>query len=163
LFLVTGLVDHTGGSTRLSRIGGMVRTTPFLAAMFLVSALSLAGIPPFSGFISKLGLIEAGVDKRQFAIVAVSLVVSFLTLFAMIRIWLGAFWSPPETAAATALPSGVMPRSGGGPLLMVAPTAAIVACSLAIAVAAGPIFTFSERTARDLVDRNQYVEEVLRP
>jgi multicomponent Na+:H+ antiporter subunit D len=163
LFLVTGLVDHTGGSTRLSRIGGMARTTPFLAAMFLVSALSLAGIPPFSGFISKLGLIEAGVDKRQFAIVAVSLAVSFLTLFAMIRIWLGAFWSPPETAAATALPSGVMPRSGGGPLLMVAPTAAIVACSLAIAVAAGPIFTFSERTARDLVDRNQYVEEVLRP
>ena len=49
-----------GGSSRLSRIGGMVRTTPFLAAMFLVSALSLAGIPPLSGFISKFAL-----DRRR--------------------------------------------------------------------------------------------------
>ena len=60
LFLVGGLVEHASGSNRLSRIGGMVRTTPFLAAMFLVSALSLAGIPPLSGFISKFALIEAG-------------------------------------------------------------------------------------------------------
>ena len=61
LFLVAGLIEHTGGSSRLSRIGGMVRTTPLLAAMFLVSALSLAGVPPLSGFISKFALIEAGV------------------------------------------------------------------------------------------------------
>ena len=32
LFLVAGLIDHAGGSSRLSRIGGMVRTTPLLAA-----------------------------------------------------------------------------------------------------------------------------------
>ena len=58
LFLIGGLVDHAAGSSRLSRIGGMVRTTPFLAAMFLVSALSLAGIPPLSGFISKFALVR---------------------------------------------------------------------------------------------------------
>ena len=60
LFLVGGLVEHASGSNRLSRIGGMVRTTPFLAAMFILPALSLAGIPPLSGFISKFALIKAG-------------------------------------------------------------------------------------------------------
>ena len=43
-------------------MGGLVRTNPLLAVMFLLSALSVAGIPPLSGFISKFGLITAGVD-----------------------------------------------------------------------------------------------------
>src|SRR3712207_9549968 len=45
LFLIGGLVERASGSNRLSRIGGMVETTPFLAAMFLVAVLGLAGIP----------------------------------------------------------------------------------------------------------------------
>ena len=44
---------------------------------------------------------------------------------------------------------------------MVAPTAVLVACSLAVAAAAGPIYSFSERTARDLLDRRRYIDEVL--
>ena len=44
---------------------------------------------------------------------------------------------------------------------MVAPTAALVACSLAIAAAAGPIYALSERTAQDLLDRRRYIDKVL--
>ena len=158
LFLIGGLVDHASGSYRLSRIGGMVRTTPLLAAMFLVSALSLAGIPPLSGFVSKFALIDAGIADDHFAVVAVALVVSLLTLFSMTRIWMGAFWSPPEDTAPII---EVVPPRTGGPPLMVIPTAALVVCSLAVAAAAGPIYSLSERTARDLLDRNSYIESVL--
>jgi multicomponent Na+:H+ antiporter subunit D len=161
LFLIGGLVDNASGSTRLSRIGGMVRTTPFLAALFLVAALSLVGVPPLSGFVSKFALIQAGVDGQHYVMVAVALVVSALTLFAMIRIWGGAFWSPPEEPAAPR--SSVAPGRGGGPLLMVASAGAIVACSIAVAVAAGPLYAFSERTAHDLLDRQAYISEVLQP
>jgi multicomponent Na+:H+ antiporter subunit D len=160
LFLIAGLIEHSSGDTRLSRIGGMVRTTPYLAAMFLVAALGLAGIPPLSGFVSKLALVEAGMADHEYPIVAVSLTVSFLTLFSMIRIWGGAFWSPPEHGAA--LPEAP-PKRAGGPALMVAPTAALVACSLAVAVAAGPIYDFSQRAASDLLDRQAYIREVLGP
>ena len=45
---------------------------------------------------------------------------------------------------------------------MVAPTAALVVCSLAVAAAAGPIYALSERTARDLLAREGYIEKVLR-
>ena len=49
LFLVGGLIEHAGGSSRLHRLGGMVATAPVVAVLFLLPALSLAGIPPFSG------------------------------------------------------------------------------------------------------------------
>jgi len=160
LFLIGGLIDHSTGSSRLTQIGGLVRTTPFLAAMFLVSALSLAGIPPLSGFISKFALVQAGIAESHYVVVGVSLLVSLLTLFAVIQIWTGAFWSPPEV---TTLPTPTPVRRSGGPLLMVAPTAALVLCSLGVAAAAGPIYSFSERAADDLLDRQSYIEEVLSP
>ena len=46
LFLVAGLVDHRAGSSRLSSVGGLVRSAPVIAALFAVPALSLAGLPP---------------------------------------------------------------------------------------------------------------------
>jgi multicomponent Na+:H+ antiporter subunit D len=162
LFVIAGLIDEAGGSSSMRRIGGMVHTTPLLAVMFLVTALSVAGIPPLSGFISKFSLIDAGVDKGEYAIVATSLVVSLLTLFSMVRIWIGVFWSPPDPNTPS-LPAPRPKFVGGGPALMVAPTAVLVACSLAIAIAAGPIYGFSEGAARDLLNRSQYIDQVLRP
>jgi multicomponent Na+:H+ antiporter subunit D len=161
LFLIGGLIHHTSGSSRLSQVGGMVKTAPFLAALFLVSALSLAGIPPLSGFISKFALIDAGMAEHQYAVIAVSLIVSLLTLFSMIRIWMGAFWSPPEDRGAP-VPTPPEPHRRA-PLLMVGPTALLVLGSLAVAAAAGPIYGLSERAARDLLDRDGYIEKVLGP
>jgi hypothetical protein len=46
---------------------------------------------------------------------------------------------------------------------MVAPTCALVVCSLAIAAAAGPIYAFCERTGRDLIDHQSYLHAVLGP
>src|SRR5690606_32956904 len=92
LFLVSGLVEHLDGSSALQRSGGLLRRAPIVAALFLPPALSLAGIPPFSGFIAKLALVDSGLGQEQWAIVAISLVVSILTLVSMTKIWSGAFW-----------------------------------------------------------------------
>lgn len=164
LFLTGGLIEHVAGSSRLTRIGDMIRTAPFLAVLFLLPALSLAGVPPLSGFVSKLALIDAGVAVEQYPVVAVSLLVSLLTLFSMIRIWVGAFWNPAVDPAPPAElrhdpPVGRL----GGPVAMVVPTAMLVVASLGIAAAAGPIYAFSERAARDLLDPARYVAKVIGP
>jgi multicomponent Na+:H+ antiporter subunit D len=155
LFLVAGLMEERRGTGHLADLGGLRRLEPILAVLFLLPALSLAGIPPFSGFVAKLALVDAGFDAGQYAVVGVSLLVSLLTLFSMTKIWANAFWGPVDGGAARpALP--IRRR-----VLMVGPTAALVVLSIAIAVGAGPVQELSQRAADDLVEPSRYVEEVL--
>ena len=132
-----------------------------LAVLFLLPALSLAGIPPLSGFIGKLALVEAGIGSEDYAIVAVSLLVSLLTLFVMVKIWSGVFWSPADRTVGPTEPPPVPTNRFGGPLLMVAPTVTLVVCGLACAAFAGPLYVLSERTARDLLAPRAYINVVL--
>ncbi len=158
LFLTGGLIEHVGGASQLSRLGNLARSAPVIAVLFLVPALALGGFPPFSGFVPKLGLVEAGFDQGEDVIVVVSLVVSLLTVLSMMKIWLSAFWGD-----ATEQPQGVVHRVGaiGGPGLMVVPAATLAGVSLAIAVAAGPLYRLCERAAAALLDRSGYIEAVL--
>jgi multicomponent Na+:H+ antiporter subunit D len=158
LFLVTGLVERRAGSSRLAEIGGLVRRAPLLAVLFALPALSLAGMPPFSGFVAKFGLASAGVQAEAYTIVAVSLAVSLLTLFSMTKIWSNVFWGEPDEEPAR--PPVVAGRLGGPPL-MVGATSVMVAAGLAVAVAAGPVWAFAERAAADLLAPERYVAAVL--
>jgi multicomponent Na+:H+ antiporter subunit D len=153
LFLTGGLIEHVGGSSRLTRLGGMVRGSPVLAVFFLVPALSLVGIPPFSGFAPKFALVDAAAAEAQWGMLAVALVVSFLTLVSMMKIWSAVFWAPLAEP----------PSSGHqrGPLLMVVPTGVLVVVTVAVGLAAGPLFELSERAAADLLDPADYVATVL--
>ena len=115
-------------------------------------------MPPLSGFVAKLSLIVSGFAAHEWPIVTVSIVVSLLTLFTMMRIWIGVFWAPQEEPApVVASPSGRL----GAPAGMVLPTAALVVATLVIAFAAGPIFSFCERTAHDLNRPGAYTSVVL--
>jgi multicomponent Na+:H+ antiporter subunit D len=115
LFLVAGLIERQGGSTAVDRLGGLATRSPLLAVLFFVPAMNLAGIPPFSGFIGKLGLLQAGIaDGSPMALTLVTggVVTSLLTLLAVARVWTRAFWRPPtqepaaDTAAAAASDAG---------------------------------------------------------
>jgi multicomponent Na+:H+ antiporter subunit D len=115
LFLVAGLIERQGGSTAVDRLGGLARSAPLLAVLFFVPAMNLAGIPPLSGFIGKLGLLQAGVavgSGPAYLLVAGGIVTSLLTLIAVARVWTRAFWRPvaqapsEDTAAAAAADAG---------------------------------------------------------
>ncbi len=109
LFLVLGLVDRRGGSTSLLKLGGLARIAPLLGILFLVPALNLAGIPPMSGFLGKVGLFAAGVEAGTplaFTLVAAGALTSLLTLYAVGKAWNLAFWRTPEQAHETTLSVG---------------------------------------------------------
>jgi multicomponent Na+:H+ antiporter subunit D len=160
LFLGAGLIERVAGSSRLTRIGALVQHQPLLSVLFLIPALGVAGIPPLSGFVSKFALIDAGLAADQHLLVGISLVVSLLTLLSMIRIWAGVFWSPAEDHdhAGDDRPIPPAPRRIW---TMAVPAAAVMACSVAVGVAAGPIYSLSERTAADLLGRERAIAEVL--
>jgi multicomponent Na+:H+ antiporter subunit D len=158
LFLTGGLVEHVGGSSRLSRVGGMLGTAPVIAVLFLVPALSLAGFPPMSGFIGKFALFDAGVGSASYWVVAAAVIAAFLTLFSMTKIWSGVFWNPKERE-----PQATPHRPGrwGGPILMVAPTATLVVLTIALGLFAGPVYEMITHTAEGLLDPALYRAEVL--
>jgi multicomponent Na+:H+ antiporter subunit D len=199
LFLVGGLIEHTGGSSRLSRLGGMVAAAPIVAVLFLLPALSLAGIPPFSGFAAKFGLFDATAQEGQWTILAVAVLVSLLTLFSIFKIWIAVFWAPREAPAEPAVTATPVPAMAGPspmgshdgrsgqqtaetatpvqlaeetaaltdgpriPRLMLVPTAVLAVLTLAIGVAAGPLYELSERAAAELLDPTAYRTAVLGP
>ncbi|MCH1864948.1 Na+/H+ antiporter subunit D [Nocardioides sp. CFH 31398] len=123
LFLVVGLIEARAGSTALLRMGGLARLAPVIGVLFFVPAMNLAGIPPMSGFIGKVGLLEAGLaygSPLALVLVAAGVLTSLLTLYAVAKTWGLAFWRSPEQAheMAKALPEPedertVLPAPGG--------------------------------------------------
>ncbi len=155
LFLTAEIVKRVTGSYDLRRIGGLFRTRPGLALLFIFPALSLAGLPPLAGFFGKLGLISAGLKDGQYAIVAVSLGVSLLTLFSMMKIWIEAFWKPSPDQAPPHQPLGAR-----GSLLIV-PAAVLATAAVLIGVFSAPIYRLSEQAAAQLLNPMIYVIAVL--
>lgn len=99
LFCVVGLIEGVGGSTSVTRLGGLMRASPVLAVLWFIPAINLGGIPPLSGFVGKLGLIQAGVvdgSALAWVLVVVSVLTSLLTLYAVTKVWVLAFWRPAE-------------------------------------------------------------------
>ncbi len=157
LFLVAGLVAHRTGSSRLSEVGGLVRTAPVIAVLFAVPALSLAGIPPFSGFLAKFALVDAGLSAEAWIAVGASLAVGLLTLYSMTKIWAGVFWGVPEEEPSSS-PNESGPWSW---LTMVVATGVLAAASVGVSLWAGDLYDIAERSAEDLLERDGYVEVVL--
>jgi multicomponent Na+:H+ antiporter subunit D len=105
LFLVVGLIETRAGSTALLRLGGLARLFPLIGVLFFVPAMNLAGIPPMSGFIGKVGLLEAGIADGgwlAWLLVGAGVLTSLLTLYAVAKTWALAFWRTPGEAHQTA-------------------------------------------------------------
>jgi multicomponent Na+:H+ antiporter subunit D len=161
IFLVAGLMRRIGGSFDLGELGGLSRASPLVIPLFAIPALSLAGIPPMSGFVAKIGLVGAGLDVGQSLLVAAALVASFLTLLAVARAWAEAFWKTPPEGLSVSIESRV--THAGERLAFVVPTAVLVAALVAIGLAAEPIVAFSLQVGDQLADPSLYVDAVLGP
>ncbi|MEW1964347.1 Na+/H+ antiporter subunit D [Micrococcus sp. 2A] len=172
LFLVTGLIENRAGTANIDRLGSLARVSPLVGLLFLIPALNLGGIPPFSGFLGKVGLLRGGVEQGAplaYTLVIVSVLASLLTLLVMVRVWTRAFWRrvedvehPPAQLVAAyqrVLERGERPKrlSAG----LVVPTAAIVALSVAFTVLAGPLYGLADRAATDMLERTPYIGAVL--
>ncbi|WP_052207249.1 Na+/H+ antiporter subunit D [Sinomonas humi] len=164
LFLVAGLIERRAGSASIDRLGGLAKLSPLLGLLYFLPAMNLAGIPPLSGFLGKLGLIQAGVSlgtPLALAVVVAGVAVSLLTLLALARVWARAFWRTPDDAENPDRALLANPHPGSMPRAMVGATAGLVALGLALTVFAGPLFSVSQQAANDMLDRTPYITAVL--
>ncbi|MEJ6392629.1 Na+/H+ antiporter subunit D [Gymnodinialimonas sp. 2305UL16-5] len=159
LFLVAGVARRIAGSTNLDHIGGLYKTAPFLALLFLIPAFSLAGFPPLSGFWAKYVLVKAALDDGGYVIAAVALVVGLLTIYSMTKIWGLAFWKPH--------PAGVNPTlsslTSKDRAALLSPIAVLAVLTCIIGLFPEPFVQFAERSAEQLLNPEAYVAAVLGP
>jgi len=188
LFLVTGLIERREGTADFGRLAGLARMAPVLGVLFFLPAMNLAGIPPLSGFVAKLALLQAAAATGgvgAYSLLAAMLVTSLLTLYAMTKVWSRAFWRNPgeglgkDRDRQIVFPgiSGVAvirstvgeARGIGGrriatgenyPAGMVGATVALIVLSLAYTVWAGPIARYTSRAAAEMLDPSVYVHAV---
>jgi multicomponent Na+:H+ antiporter subunit D len=150
LFLISGITERATGTQQLKDMGGLLNAYPLVATLFMVAALSLAGMPPFSGFFAKLTLLTAGMQEQQYVYVGVALAGSFLTLVSMSKIYLYVFW-------------GEAKREHEGTVRqvdLVLPVIPLVLVTVSLGLFGEPVLQLSQQAAAQLFSREDYIAAV---
>ena len=158
LFLAVGLIERRAGSTSILRVSGLMKAAPLLALLYFVPAINLGGLPPFSGFIGKVGLFEAAASvgtPLMIVLIFGGIITSLLTLYALMRAWNLAFWREEEDGERVldqrisylgdAPAADEHQQTRRTPAIMTLATGGMVAVTLALTVFAGPLYALCER------------------
>ena len=154
LFFIGGIAARLTGSERLAAMGGLYARAPWLAILFAIPALSLAGIPPLSGFWAKFVLVKASLDASAWIAAAVALLTGIFTLLSMSKIWNEAFLKPHPGG------DGAM-RSVAGLRPAIWAISALAAMTVAIGLLAGPVMDYASAAADQLAAPRGYIDAVL--
>lgn len=165
LFLISGITYRLQGTYQLKKMGGLYRERPWLAVAFFISAFSLAGIPPLSGFFAKFVLVRAGLEAEAYVATGFALAVGLMTLYSMVKIWNEVFWKalPEENH----VPASQTPVGDDGRLLkpslwmMYLPVVVMAIMSLLIGLFAEPIMYVMALVGEQLMSPSGYIEAVL--
>ncbi len=148
LFLIAGAMYRSTGTYDLRRAGGLMRSQPWLALLFAIPALSLAGIPPLSGFWAKFLVIDAAFRADAAWLAALGLFVGLLTIFSMSKIWIEAFWKTAPLPRAHAYRVPLSTSFGIGALALI---------TLWLGLQPQALIEFSQAAAASLLNPEQYI------
>ena len=163
LFISVGIVDHHLHDVDELRLAGKGRHLPWAAALMVVGALGLAGAPPFGTFLGKALMEEAALETGHPWMIGLFVVVSALTLAALLRasgrVFLGLGQRRSSTVTAPLAPEAARPHPHVH-ATQVAPAVLLLAGALAVGLAPG-VTGAVEQAADHFTDRPAYVAVVL--
>jgi len=166
LFLAVDLIGtrRQGGSLWL-RPARPIAQAGIVAALYFAAAIAMAGLPPLSGFLGKLAVLQSVREGDMTALIwAVILITSLFGIVGLTRAGSVVFWKAHEDGTpAPHAPDEPQPEEPGFPSAALALTSvgALVAAMVALTVLAGPMMRFAEATAAQLTDPQPYIEAVL--
>lgn len=153
LFMLVGVLIYVTGTSNLRNMGGLMKTYPVFGWTYLIAAFGLAGIPPLSGFVGKLLIVQGGFEAGNIWMTIVLLASSLLVLLSVIRIFLYAFWG--EEGQTVAINKGSYRN-------MMLPTVILVALSVVYGVGSEWVVPFMDNAAKMLMDPSVYVDAVMK-
>jgi multicomponent K+:H+ antiporter subunit D len=148
MFLVADLVTRRRAHARLDEATAPIAQSGLIASLYLATAIAMAGMPPLSGFIGKLLILDA--FRAQAALVwTVILLSSFLMILGLARAGSTLFWKP----AASDTPPADHPAEG----LAITATFSLIAGLVALTILAGPITDWLAGSAQALHQPTGYI------
>ncbi|RHW36824.1 Na+/H+ antiporter subunit D [Lysinibacillus yapensis] len=154
LFMLIGIIIYVTGTTNLRKMGGLMKTYPALGWFYLIAALGLAGVPPLSGFIGKLLIVQGGFEAGNIWSSIFILASSIVVLLSVIRIFIYAFWGQ-QGVLNEAVQKAKYNR-------LFVPTMILVVVSIFYGVGTEWFMPFMDDAAKILNDPSIYTDEVMK-
>ncbi len=155
LFLSSGFVRYHSKHTDIIRAGGYYAHYPFFSLLFFIAAFSLAGMPPLSGFWAKLALIKASFDSSHYITVVILVIVSFLTLFVVARVWQNLFLKPADKDESTIVLNKL------DTIKILLPICFLTLIILLIGLFPSTLFNLANQASAQLLHPQRYIHAVL--
>ncbi|WP_042401025.1 Na+/H+ antiporter subunit D [Geomicrobium sp. JCM 19037] len=152
LFQFAGVTERITGTSDLKKMGGLLSSHPWLAWLFFITAMSLAGIPPLTGFFAKYPLVLDGLDQGHYIIVGIALFVGLLTLYSMVKIMMYVYWGKEKHTTEQR-------KIKVGSLLY--PIIPLVLLTVVFGFAAEPVMQVSMTIAEEILEPSNYINTVL--
>lgn len=153
LFLLIGIVISITGTSNLRNVGGLITRYPGLGWTFFIAALALAGIPPLSGFVGKLLIVQGGFEGESFTGAFIVLMSSLLVLFSVMKIFINGFWGKDRTYHGE--------EKAPVKQLLIAPVILVVISAL-YGMGSESILPYISQAADTLIDPKVYIDAVLK-
>lgn len=152
LFLLAGTMITLTGTRKMNEMSGLIRNYPVLGWLFFIVMLSLAGIPPLSGFIGKVLISQGAIEGNSYILLALSLISSMFVLYSLLRIFLQSFWG--ETIIGE---EEEKPLKKG----WIYPNILLAAATIGLGFGAELLAPYVRDAASTLMNPHMYIEAVL--
>ncbi|MED3791902.1 Na+/H+ antiporter subunit D [Niallia alba] len=151
LFLLIGIIIYITGTSNLKSMSGLIKRYPLLAWTFFIAALGLAGIPPLSGFVGKLLIIQGAFEESNYIGGFIIVLSSLLVLLSVIKIFVKAFWGD-ESDNVTKKPIKTL----------LFPGCILVLLSFLIGIGVEMLLPYISLAAESLLQPENYIHAVLK-
>lgn len=104
LFLIIGTVIQITRTTRMDKMSGLIGNYPMLGWLFFIVMLTLAGFPPFSGFIGKFLMAQGALASENYVLLIILIGSGICVLYSLLRIFMSCFWGETIQSETELLP-----------------------------------------------------------
>mgnify|MGYP001293071859 CR=1 FL=1 len=152
IFILGGAIIGIAGTDQLREITGLIRYRPMLGWLFLLSGLALAGVPPLSGFVGKVMILQGGVESGYYILSIIGLLSSLLVLYSVMKVFMHSFWGE------TLLIEGEQKETGKAALL---PGSILAALIIGLGLGAEWVLHYIALAVETMMNPSQYINAVL--
>lgn len=152
IYILGGGIIAIAGTDRLQDINGLIRYRPLLGWLFLLAGLALAGVPPLSGFVGKVLVLQGGIEREFYVLAGVGLITSLLVLYSVMKVFIQSFWGE------TLLSEGEEHATGKGALL---PGSVLAALIVALGLGAEWVLEYVDLAVETMQNPVLYIDAVL--